>query len=59
MENIGKNDSFYSILKISQYPLPKDKIKKIYNHCDEVLVVEEGYPLVEEILHNYFDETTK
>lgn len=59
MENIGKNDSFYSILKISQYPLPKEKVKEIYKHCDEILVVEEGYPLVEEILHNYFDEDDK
>ncbi|MBN4048515.1 hypothetical protein JYU17_00930, partial [Flavobacteriaceae bacterium AH-315-O20] len=30
MENIGENASFYSILKISQYPLPKEKIKEIY-----------------------------
>jgi len=59
MENIGDDDSFYSILKISQYPLPKEKVKEIYKHCDEILVVEEGYPLVEEILHNYFDENDK
>jgi len=59
MENIGENDSFYSILKISQYPLPKEKVKALYQHCDEILVVEEGYPIVEELLHNYFDENDK
>jgi len=59
MENIGENQEFYSILKISQYPIPKAKAKELYDHCDEILVVEEGYPLVEELLHNYFDEDCK
>ena len=59
MENIGVNDDFYSILKISQYPLPKEKVKRLYKHCDKVVVVEEGYPLVEELVHHYFDENDK
>ena len=59
MENIGDAESYYSILKISQYPLPKEKIKELYRHCDKILVVEEGYPVVEELLHNYFDENDK
>ena len=59
MENIGEDISFYSILKISQYPLPKEKIKNLYKHCDKILVVEEGYPIVEELLHNYFDVNDK
>jgi len=59
MENISGNEEFYSILKVSQYPLPKEKIKELYKHCDKILVVEEGYPIVEELLHNYFDENDK
>jgi len=59
METISENIEFYSVLKISQYPLPKQKIKEIYAHCDEILIVEEGYPIVEEILHDYFDENSK
>jgi len=59
MENIGDNEAYYSILKISQYPLPKKKIKKLYQHCDKILVIEEGYPVVEELLNNYFDENDK
>ena len=43
-----------SILKISQYPLPKEKVSALYHHCKKVLVVEEGYPMVEELLHDYF-----
>ena len=59
MENIGDDEAYYSVLKIGQYPLPKKKIKKLYQHCHKVLVVEEGYPVVEELLHNYFDENDK
>ena len=59
MENIGDDQSYYSILKISQYPLPKEKVKKLYKHCDKVVVVEEGYPIIEELLHNYFDDNDK
>ncbi|TBW28436.1 thiamine pyrophosphate-dependent enzyme [Gramella sp. KN1008] len=59
MENIGENEASYSVLKISQYPLPKEKIRALYRHCDKILVMEEGYPVVEELLHNYFDENDK
>ncbi len=59
MENIGENKEFYSVLKISQYPIPKEKVKEIYNHCDKILVVEEGYPIIEELLSDYFDENGK
>ncbi|MFZ0491046.1 MAG: thiamine pyrophosphate-dependent enzyme [Salegentibacter sp.] len=58
MENIGE-ENLHSILKISHYPLPKEKIKALHQHCDKILVVEEGYPIVEELLHNYFDENDK
>ena len=59
MENLEQDDSPYSILKVSQYPLPKEKVKKLYDHCEKILVIEEGYPIVEELLHNYFDENDK
>ena len=59
MENLEKDLLMPSILKISQYPLPKEKIKKLYSHCDEIIIIEEGYPMVEEILRDYFEENTK
>ncbi|MDZ7612420.1 MAG: hypothetical protein U5K51_00840 [Flavobacteriaceae bacterium] len=59
MENFSEAKSMPSILKISQYPLPKEKIREIYKHCDKIMVVEEGYPLVEEILHDYFSDDSK
>ena len=40
----------YPVLKISQYPLPKDMIRRMTASCDSVLVVEEGQPFIEEQL---------
>lgn len=59
MENLADDLEFFSLLKISQYPVPKQKIKKLYQDCDEVLVVEEGYPIVEELIHDYFELSHK
>jgi indolepyruvate ferredoxin oxidoreductase alpha subunit len=37
----------YPVLKICQYPLPVEQIRKLTDECDEILVLEEGYPVVE------------
>ena len=37
----------HPVLKISQYPLPMKYVEKIVNECKEILVLEEGYPVVE------------
>jgi len=55
MENFNNKQCTYPILKISQYPVPKEKIKKIYNSCKKILILEEGYPIIEERLKDYFD----
>ena len=47
MENFPKG-SPYPILKISQYPLPKEMVRKMTLECRSVLSVEEGQPCVEE-----------
>jgi len=52
MENCGEKCP-YPILKISQYPLPRKQIEKIMNECEKILVVEEGMPLVEEMLNGF------
>jgi len=41
------------VLKISQYPLPRKQIVKLVEECDEILVLEEGFPVVEESLKGY------
>ena len=40
----------YPILKIGQYPLPKDLLRNMTNECDEILVIEEGQPFIEDSL---------
>jgi indolepyruvate ferredoxin oxidoreductase alpha subunit len=50
MENFTENPLPYPLLKIGQYPVPDDIVKKIYDDCDEILVMEDGYPIFEEQL---------
>lgn len=50
MENYPDRKVPYPVLKIGQYPLPKKMVEKIYDECDEILVLEEGMPLIEEML---------
>lgn len=38
------------VLKISQYPLPIDLIRRLADECESILVVEEGQPFIEERL---------
>ena len=40
-------DASYSLLKIGTYPLPETLVRQLVDHCDEILVVEEGYPFIE------------
>jgi len=49
----------YPILKICQYPLPRKLIQKIVDECDEILVVEDGMPVIEEWLRGYLDNCLK
>ncbi|MFO8236623.1 MAG: thiamine pyrophosphate-dependent enzyme [Bacteroidales bacterium] len=53
MENFRDSKPENPILKISQYPLPRKDIALILEKCDEILVIEDGYPLVEEMLRGY------
>ncbi|RLD70042.1 MAG: indolepyruvate ferredoxin oxidoreductase, partial [Bacteroidetes bacterium] len=49
-ENYPNNDIPYPVLKIGQYPLPRKMIEKLFSECKEILVLEEGAPIVEEML---------
>jgi indolepyruvate ferredoxin oxidoreductase, alpha subunit len=61
-------DSDVSILRIGMYPIPTSLVRQLVGHCDEVTVLEEGYPFVErqltgllgfpgKTLHGKFDGT--
>jgi len=53
VENYEDQNVPYPVLRIGQYPLPRKQIEKIMSECDEVLVVEDGYPMIEEMLKGY------
>lgn len=45
----------FPMVKISQYPLPKTMLRRLAEHCDELLVIEEGQPFIEKALRGVFD----
>lgn len=46
-EALGENVGEWSMLKITRYPIPVALVRQIVDHCDEVFVIEEGYPYIE------------
>jgi indolepyruvate ferredoxin oxidoreductase, alpha subunit len=50
IENFPEHNLPHPVLKISQYPLPKRLIERLADECDEIMVIEEGYPLIEDSL---------
>jgi indolepyruvate ferredoxin oxidoreductase alpha subunit len=59
MENFGERKPDFPVLKIAAYPFPKDLIKDITERCSEILILEEGYPMVEESLRGILDNGIK
>ena len=59
MENYPNRDIKFPVLKIAQYPIPKSLVAKIYNDCDELLILEEGAPMIEELIKGYLDKGKK
>ena len=49
----------YPVVKITQYPLPYDMLSKLYDECDELLVLEDGQPFIEEQIKGYLGKGKK
>ncbi len=49
----------YPILKIGQYPMPEKQLQRLFDECDEILVVEEGQPFAERLLQGYLNNGNK
>lgn len=41
----------FSLLKITTYPLPVERVRNLIDHCDEITIIEEGYPYIEKRLN--------
>ncbi len=55
MENYAGGHIPHPVLKIGQYPIPEEMVEKLYNSCDELLIVEDGYPLIEQKLKGFLN----
>jgi indolepyruvate ferredoxin oxidoreductase, alpha subunit len=56
MENYQENPLPFPLLKVGQYPLPLEMVNQLYDNCDAVLVLEDGYPIVEELLRGMLNK---
>ena len=59
MENFPGGKVPFPVLKIAQYPLPKSMVEKLKDNCEKILVLEDGYPVVEDMIKDYFDKGIK
>ncbi len=59
LENYTQQTIPYPVLKISQYPVEKTLVKKLYDEVESILILEEGYPILEELIRGLLDEGKK
>ncbi|HVP91491.1 MAG TPA: indolepyruvate ferredoxin oxidoreductase subunit alpha [Terriglobales bacterium] len=53
-EAAAKEESAPSFLKVSSFPLPEKLVRALVGHVETVLVLEDGYPLIEKELQGFF-----
>ena len=53
------DDLPYDLLKVSHYPLPKKMVAKMFDRVDQILVLEDGYPFIEEMIGDYLGREQK
>jgi indolepyruvate ferredoxin oxidoreductase alpha subunit len=59
LENFQDDDLPYDLLKISHYPLPKQLVAKMFDRVDKILVLEDGYPFIEEMISDFLGREQK
>jgi indolepyruvate ferredoxin oxidoreductase, alpha subunit len=59
MEACAGQAEAWSWLKVGGYPLPQSALRDLFDHCREVLVIEEGYPFIEAALRGVLDRPPK
>ncbi len=47
----------FPTVKVSQYPLPVDLIRKLFDECDRILILEEGQPFIENKVRGILDDS--
>jgi len=59
MENFTDRALPYDVVKINQYPLPRKMLRKLFERNEKILIIEEGYPFIEEMLGDYLGFSDK
>lgn len=59
IENTGDVTKKYNVLSVAAYPVDKKLVEKLVSSCDRVLVLEEGFPFIEEQLRGLLDRDVK
>lgn len=49
----------FPTVKISQYPLPKKMLNRLFDECEAIMVIEEGQPVIERKLRGALDRAGK
>jgi indolepyruvate ferredoxin oxidoreductase alpha subunit len=55
LENYPDRHIPFPVLKIAQYPVPHAMVAELYNSCDKILILEEGFPVVEESIKGFMN----
>jgi indolepyruvate ferredoxin oxidoreductase alpha subunit len=56
LENYTETKLENPVLKVGQYPIPLDLVNELYDSCEEILVLEDGYPIIEELLRGMLNK---
>ena len=56
LENFPGHEVPYPVLKIGQYPVSRKLVRRFYDEVDSILMLEEGYPILEELFRGIMDE---
>lgn len=59
LENLREKKSDYNILAVSSYPVDRNLVAGLVDDSSSVLVLEEGYPIVEELLRGMLNRDVK
>jgi indolepyruvate ferredoxin oxidoreductase alpha subunit len=59
LENITGHQDDYPVLSVAAYPVDKKMVALLVDSCEKVLVLEEGYPMIEEQLRGLLDRDVK
>ena len=59
VENYENQKVPHPVLKIGQYPVSTELVSQLYDMVDEVLVLEEGFPIIEELLRGLLNRDKK